>query len=221
MFGSGFTQGAPVTAHTLPLPTELNGVRVRVNESDVPLYYVSASQVNVQCPVEVPGRKLSFTVLANGETSNTVDTTMQFASPEVFTLDGSGKGQGAILLANSAKVAMTRNGAVPSEPARPGDIVLIFAQGLGPVRHAVQAGEAAGSEPLSESNVPIRVLIGDSDGDVMFSGLAPGFVGLYQVNVRVPIAAPVGDAVPVSIRVTEPGGKVWSSNVVTLSIETN
>ena len=57
-------------------------------------------------------------------------------------------------------------------------------------------------------------MIGGTNAEVSFSGLAPNFVGLYQVNVQIPPDAPTGDAVPLTLSV---GG--ISSNSVTIAVQ--
>jgi uncharacterized protein (TIGR03437 family) len=61
--------------------------------------------------------------------------------------------------------------------------------------------------------------MGGTSADVTFAGLVPGFVGLFQVNARVPDAAPIGQDVPVSLTVTAPSGDAQTSNTVTIAIE--
>ena len=70
------------------------------------------------------------------------------------------------------------------------------------------------ANPLSATTASPEVSIGSAAADVLFAGLAPGFIGLYQVNVRLPASAPSGDAVGVSLRI---GGA--ESNVVTIAVE--
>ena len=79
---------------------------------------------------------------------------------------------------------------------------------------AVEAGQPAGGSPPSVTDMTPVVLVGGVPGEVLFSGLAPGFVGLYQVNVRIPEAAPVGDAVEVVLTI---GGVI--SNTVTIAVQ--
>ena len=75
-------------------------------------------------------------------------------------------------------------------------------------------GAPAPTSPLAQTTHTVTVTIGSVVADVSFAGLAPGWVGLYQVNVQVPASAPVGDAVPVLLSV---GGAV--SNQVTIAVE--
>jgi uncharacterized protein (TIGR03437 family) len=203
------------------LPTLLAGLRVKANGNVLPLLYVSDRQVNFQCPNSKAGDQLTFTVETLTGISDEFEATQSYAGPGIFTLDSSGKGQGAILLAGTNKIAMPRNAAVPSQPAQPGDYIEIYATGLGPIDHPVFPGNAAVPDPLSNLEAPIQVKVGDTYSEVTFAGLAPGFVGVYQVNVRLQASVQTGDAVPVTILITEPDGRVLAGNVVTISVESN
>ena len=78
---------------------------------------------------------------------------------------------------------------------------MIYATGLGPVDQTVGLGAPAPANPPANiTDLPIRVTIGGQSATVQFAGLAPGFVGLYQVNVQVPQGVPPGPAVPVVIQ---------------------
>ena len=98
-------------------------------------------------------------------------------------------------------------------PAHAGDYLLIFATGLGAVSNTPQTGATAVASPLSSLIGNAAVTIGGVPAPVGFAGLAPGFVGLYQVNVQVPQGVAAGDAVPVMLST---GATV--SNVVTISV---
>ena len=76
------------------------------------------------------------------------------------------------------------------------------------------SGSAAGSDPLSDTLATPTVMIGGVAAPVSFSGLAPGFVGLYQVNVPVPDNVPSGPAVSVVVTI---GGV--NSNTVTIAVQ--
>jgi uncharacterized protein (TIGR03437 family) len=85
--------------------------------------------------------------------------------------------------------------------------------GLGAVSNQPADGAAAPSGPLAETSVTPTVTIGGVTGNAIFSGLAPGYVGLYQVNALVPASVASGSAVPVSISI---GGT--ASNTVTIAV---
>ena len=134
---------------------------------------------------------------------------MAAVSPGVFTLNQQGTGPGAILHADDFQPVND------SAPAQPGEFLLIFCTGFGPVQPEVQSGQIAPTaEPLARTVSLPMVNIAGIAADVTFSGLAPGFVGLYQVNVQVPENAPTGDAVDVVLTI---GGVTF--NTVTIAVE--
>jgi uncharacterized protein (TIGR03437 family) len=120
----------------------------------------------------------------------------------------------------------SRNG--PSNPAARGTVVQLFGTGQGPVDPLVPSGQAAPSSPLVSSvatptsdgatcltvQPSVCVAIGSTFGEVIFSGLAPGFVGLWQINVRIPGGAITGDAVPIRAVI-----RGTPSNQTTLAIQ--
>jgi uncharacterized protein (TIGR03437 family) len=89
---------------------------------------------------------------------------------------------------------------------------VLYADGLGPVTPGVPSGAAPSG--LSSTVNPVSVSVGGGDSEVYFAGLVPGFIGLYQVNFRVPPGAPTGAAVPLTLAVAG-----VQSNTSTLSIQ--
>jgi uncharacterized protein (TIGR03437 family) len=220
LLGTSLTQDS-VAADRPPLPTELDGIRVSVDGQYAPLLYVSPTQVNFQCPDVEPGTSRSIKLSSPLGESNTIRGAVQYSTPAVFSLHASGSDQGVVLIAETGKIAMVRKDGVPSEPARPGDFVTVYATGLGRVSNPGSPGTAAAAEPLSQTELPVQVRIGGVYGEVIFAGLAPGYVGLYQVSVKLLPNTPIGDEVPLSISVTEPDGKVRLSNAVTIAVREN
>jgi uncharacterized protein (TIGR03437 family) len=161
----------------------------------------------------------SLTDMVGGAASTPTTVNLAPFSPGIFTTSSSGSGQGAILIANTTLLAAAQ-GSVPGWESRPAtrgqDIVSIFCTGLGDVTNRPATGAAAPSEPLSYTLAQPTVMFGGvpvAASDVSFSGLAPSFVGLYQVNAKVPANAPTGDAVPVVINI---GG--INSNTATVAV---
>ncbi len=218
LLGTGFVKTGVKAVETSSPPNQVNGLHVTLNGESLPVFYAGESQVNFQCPQLAPGSPVSLVIQSDTGTSSPLTSTMEFASPGIYSLDGSGKGQGAILVSNSASIAMTHVDGTSSQPAVPGDFISIYATGLGPTNVVIPVGTPAPVKPLAEVTAPVDVLIDGQKADVTFAGLAPGFAGLYQVNAQLPATATIGEGVPVQIAVHRPDGTVATSNVVTIAI---
>ncbi|MSO19945.1 MAG: matrixin family metalloprotease [Acidobacteria bacterium] len=201
-----------------PLPTDLSSISVMVNDRYAPLFFAGPGQINAMIPFETTGATANITVFAGpGAAGNTVIVPLSPSAPGIFALNQAGSGQGAVQNPDASFAAPA--GSVPlsvARPARRGDVVIIFASGLGRVTPALPSGLPAGvngtSIPVLAGNPTVR--IGGVVAPLDFAGLAPGFVGLYQVNARVPAGATLGAAVPLTITTAE--GQV--SNTVTIAI---
>lgn len=215
LFGSDLAS-TTAAADTTPLPTSLAGVTVQMNDTKAPLFFVSPSQINFQVPWELMGLpQASLTVTADGVTGDPQTVAMALFAPGLFAANSAGSGQGAILISATGEVAAP-TGSVPGRAARAvkrGEFLSIYCTGLGPVSNRPATGARSPSSPLSESLAP-AVTIGGVPANVTFSGLAPSFVALYQVNVQVPDNAPPGNAVPVVLAI---GGV--TSNAVTIAVQ--
>src|SRR5262249_10348521 len=99
-----------------------------------------------------------------------------------------------------------------TEPATPGDVLIIYSTGLGPVNPAVAGGVPSPGQPVSTATAPITVRFGPPAASPLFAGLAPGLVGVFQVNVQTPQSIPVG---PTDLSVEIAGTR---SNVVQLPV---
>ena len=205
-----------VVATTVPLPTSLGGVSVQINGVSVPLFFVSSTQINFQFPWELLGQTtVTITISINGQTSAPQTVTLAPSGPAIFATNSQGTGQGAIQIANTTTFAAPVGSISGAEtrPARNGEFITIYCTGLGNVTNRPATGVAASGNPLSATAAP-TVTIGGVSAAINFSGLAPGFVGLYQVNVQVPNNAPAGDAVPVIVIINGA-----SSNTVTIAVQ--
>ena len=206
LFGMNLAVGME-TAAGLPLPTMLAGTQVLVNEVLAPLFFVSPLQINFQMPFDATGSTVPIVVISDGVRGPEVMVTVAPAAPGIFTAVPGGSGPGAILNEDSSP-----NSA--ENPAAVGSVVQIFTTGLGATDPPLATGQTgASSPPLNRTVMVPVVMIGGAPAEVLFSGMAPGFVGLYQVNARVPAATPAGDDVPLEIEI---GG--GSSNTVTLAV---
>jgi uncharacterized protein (TIGR03437 family) len=194
------------------------GISVRIGDRYAPLFYAGPGQINALIPFEVNGSVNVQIVTGPLAGGNVLPVNLAPTAPGIFATNQQGTGQGAILNNPDPSFAAPA-GSIPgaaTRPARRNDVITIFASGLGPVSPAIPSGLAAGAGGTTIPTLvnPPQVRIGSTNATVEFAGLAPGFVGLYQVNVRIPAGAPTGDAVPVQITTFE--GQV--SNTVTIAI---
>lgn len=213
IFGRALGPAVGVVAQLDPgtgaLPTELSGVQVFFDEQPAPLFYVSSSQFNVQVPFDVtPGQAVRVRV--DYEESGTLSNTIPVISsgPAVFTQSGRGQG---------LAVARNANGSVNDQlnPATPGTALTLYATGLGAVEPGLESGRPAPADPLSRVVENVRVAIGGVEAEVLFAGLAPNFVGLYQIDVIIPETVESGQIVSVGLEVADRG----LENFVWISIE--
>jgi len=219
LFGGSFTHAPGQAANVSPLPTALDGVRVTANGTNLPVLYASEFQVQVQCPQLAPGTPLTLVVQgSNGSSSPALSSIAQYATPGIFSLDGSGTGQGAIIIANTGTVAMEHVDGMPSQPVNAGDYISIYATGLGPVSAKLAPGQPAPLNSLVFLTPKLDVLINGLATEVEFAGLAPGYTGLYQVNAKVPAKTAANAAASVQLVVHLPDGTGALSNVVTIAI---
>jgi uncharacterized protein (TIGR03437 family) len=198
---TGIVQNAGV-----PLPATLAGTSVTVGGKTAPIFNVvnlnGQEQISVQIPIDAaPGAAVPV-VLNNGTGSATVQINLTAAQPGIFTIDGT---QAAALHADFSLVSA-------AQPAAAGETVIVFCTGLGAVNPAVITGAAASSTVLSSTAAAYTATIAGLNAPVAFSGLAPGFVALGQVNLAVPSGAPSGLQ---DLALTGGGG---TSNVVKIRV---
>ncbi len=209
VYGS-FLVSSLSTAGSAPLPTNLGGLSLQFGGSlSAPLFAVSGGQVNFQVPWELGGQsQTALSAAINGQTSATQTLNLAAYTPGIFSINAQGSGQGAILDSLYNLVSS-------SNPATAGITVLqIYCTGLGPVNNQPPSGSAASNAELSQTIATPTVTIGGVTATVLFSGLAPGSVGEYQVDALVPAASSKGAAVPVAISI---GGA--TSNTVTIAVQ--
>ncbi len=209
LFGNNITSSTGINlSSSLPLPTEFLKVSVTVNSPSVPLFAVDnfngQQQINFQVPWEVAsGPMANIAVTNDGTTSASIAVPVLAAQPGIFYYTVGGDTFGAILHADF-QLANT------ADPAKAQEIVLIYCTGLGAVSSPPADGAAGNGEGTME--LP-TVTIGGAKAIVSFSGLAPGFVGLYQINAEVPSGLTTGNQ---QVVVTLAGA---SSNSVLLPVQ--
>lgn len=152
------------------------------------IHFVSPGQINVQVPWELAGLPSVDMKVSVGDYSSAIfRVALNDYSPAVFEYTDPGSGR--LLTAALDQ----RFGLVTSaNPVRRGEAVQIYANGIGPVDNQPVSGEPASTIILSNCRTAPEVTIGGRPAQVLFCGLAPGFVGLYQINATVPADAPTG-----------------------------
>ena len=184
----------------LPLPTQLGGLEIRINGEPAPLYFAGSTQANLLIPYSAAGR-VELEAVQGGLASTPVLLTLSPAAPALFTLDQTGKGQAAALIAGTGLIAGSFPG-VQGRRARRGEALEIFLTGLGAVDNPPAPGAASPSLPLARTLATPAVLVGGVEAQVLFSGLAPGLAGVYQINALIAEATPSGAAVELLVGVS-------------------
>jgi uncharacterized protein (TIGR03437 family) len=187
----------------------LAGTQVLFDGIASPMVFAGDSQVNAIVPFGVSGDTTQVQVQYQGMASATFPMPVAPAVIGIFSADASGAGQ-AVMLNQDGSLNS------PTNPATPGSVVTLWATGVGQLSPPGVDGTvvAAGNPPLPVLTVLAQ--IGGMAADVLYAGGSPGLVeGLIQVNLRVPAAAPAGDAVPLVLTV----GKSTSQPNITLAIQ--
>lgn len=208
IFGGGFATNT-VSTSSVPLPLELEGVTVTIGGFRAPILYVSATQINAQVPWTLESacsssRRITVTVTgANGTAEG--DVLCMSQAPGIFRF---GNRRQALATHIDGSIAGPEGfvGGVKSHPARPGDIITLWGTGLGPVTPTMPDGEGS-LDPLRTAIVTPVVTIGGMRATVTFAGLAPGLVGVNQLNVVVPADVETGDMVQLSVLVGTSGDR--------------
>lgn len=185
LYGSGLA-ARTVVASTLPFPTTLGGVQVFINNVAAPIYVVSSGQVSVIVPSAITAATAQIQVVNGSGTSNAVTMFVDQTAPGVFTNPVGGLGYAAALHANYSLIG-------PNSPAAIGETISVFVTGLGTVFPSVADGSAGPSSPLSTTTNTIQAYVDGVEATVSYAGLAPGFAGLYQINLTIPSGVSSGD----------------------------
>lgn len=182
LFAAGLKDDPGIAAAaSIPLPLSLGGVSVTVNGVAAPIHVVAnqngLEQINFQVPVEARGiSSAAVIVTRDGQASAPVVVPVLETQPAVYTLDGTN----AVVVHNADHTLVTA-----ARPLVPGEYAYLYAAGLGRAANEPPTGQAAPASPLAGAP-GVNVTVGGVAADVPFAGLAPGFVGVYQVNFRVP-----------------------------------
>jgi uncharacterized protein (TIGR03437 family) len=194
-----------VATKEIPLPTALGDSCLTVNGQPVPMIFVSPGQINGQMPYQTVGN-VTLIVHTPGGVSDNYNLTVPSAAPAIFRAEIT-PGNAFPTVVRAANNLM----ATDSNPLHRDEVVVIYLTGLGKVSPFVENGRPAPSDPLATTVTDPEVNVGGVAATILFSGLAPGQVGLYQLNVRIPWNAPKGLGIPLNI--VQTGGLTHTVNV--------
>jgi uncharacterized protein (TIGR03437 family) len=181
IFGSNLSSNT-VGAAGAPYPTLLADTSVTFNGIPAPLFFVSPGQINAQAPFSLGVGTASIQVQRGSVKSSLGTVNVAAVSPGIFIMNQN-TSQGAVLHANYLLVSSTN-------PARAGETLLIYCTGLGALQVNVPTGDASSA---ANTVAQPTVRFGSQNAVISYSGLAPGFAGLYQVNAVVPSGLGAGN----------------------------
>jgi uncharacterized protein (TIGR03437 family) len=184
------------TASGSPLPQLLGGVCVTANEVAIPLISTSPTEIDAQLPTEFGTGRVTLTVRSTtlGQSSGGVQIALDKAGPGVFAVDA-GDGLKVAAIIHGSDFALV----TPDYPAERDETIILYTTGLGPVDPSVATGQQASPDPFSATSELVEVNIGGTPYPVLWSGLSPYMVGIYQINLYVPGDRAEGDNLPVVV----------------------
>ncbi len=208
------------TAQSAPLGFSSAGVSVMFGNTPAAIRDVipAAGIVSAQVPFETTPGTVNVTMTANGATSAAMPTTIVAQAPGIFSIPpGAGYALLFDLTNNSFLLAApaSANIGLPSAAIPRGHLAFFYATGVGVMNPAVNDGDAPGG---AHDGVHPVVTFGGVAGNVLYSGQAPGFPGVYQVNVQIPQNAPTGDAIDMRMMSAD-GTQISPAGVVHIAIQ--
>jgi uncharacterized protein (TIGR03437 family) len=186
------------------LQTSLNGVSVTMNGIPAPLYFVSNGQINAQIPSELAaGQQFQVQAKVNGLYTNPIVINTTAVAPGLASF-----ADGTVIAQDTNYQLITAD-----HPAHAGEVIILYATGMGATNPPVATGAVTSGTDLVHAAITPKVTVGTADAQVLFAGLSPGSVGLYQIDVVIPSGAGTGN---VPLVITQSG---VASNTVTVPVE--
>jgi uncharacterized protein (TIGR03437 family) len=172
------------------LPNSLEGVNVYVDGLLSGLFYVSPSQINFLLPGEITGPSAYLYIVRQGLVGPTIKIPLAAAAPGLFQWNGN------YAIAQHADGALISS----SAPAIPGEVVVLYATGLGRTIPESASGRIASTAAAILDMPELRILLDNvpcPPASVYYAGVTPGFAGLYQINLRLPAVLNANPAIQV------------------------
>ncbi|HYW48015.1 MAG TPA: hypothetical protein VE959_34445 [Bryobacteraceae bacterium] len=193
VFGSNLN---PVNMATqeVPLPTAIGESCLTANGSAVPMMFASPGQVNAQLPLHLGG-SVVMTLYTPGGVSDDYYVNLLPLAPAIFLSGTAGPLTGIPVVVKDSNQQLVTG----SNPIRSDDAISIYATGLGPTSPEVAAGMLSPASPLAAALQAPDVRLGGVPLQVGYAGLAPGQIGVYQINARAPAKAQSGIQVPLTV----------------------
>lgn len=185
VFGSGLGPPMGVSPGVVPLVNTFDNTYVLIGPYQAPLFYLSSGQLDVQVPAELTATQQYPIVVS----VNNAITLPAFISVVPATPGVAAGASGGIVAQHTDFSLVTS-----ANPAKPGEVIVIYLAGLGATDPSVASGQPApATPPLAQVTSPVTISVGGQNAKVDFAGLTPGAVGLYQVDFEVPATAPNGN----------------------------
>jgi uncharacterized protein (TIGR03437 family) len=188
-------------------PTSLSGVQVQVAGQPAYVAYVSPTQVNALVPANVAAGQQTLVVSNGGGNSNSYSVNVKatqpgLLAPSSFLVGGK---QYVVAFLPDGGFVLPQSGiaGVSGRPARPGETITLYGIGFGGVTPDIPVGQLVGQ--TNDLTQTLTVQFGSTPASLMYKGLAPDLVGVYQFNVVVPEMAD-SDAVPFTFMLGGQGG---------------
>ncbi len=179
IFGQDFLTSGSANASQVPLPTQLGPQNTSVTAcgKSLPLYSVCPGQINARLPMECATSGTAPATVTVGNQTATQSFNLAPASPAIFTVSGSGTGDGIVVHGDNSLVSSAK-------PATAGEEVVIYCTGLGAT--SPQFGTGVVTNQMNNTALPFTVTVGGKDATVVYSGMTQGSIGLYQINAIMP-----------------------------------
>ena len=193
---------ADISGNTLPTVLGTTGVRVLINNIPANIYYVSPTQVNLLIPTSLIPGPVMIQLVVDGLAGPAIPIMLQSAAPSLFQLDAT-----TVLAVHLDGSTITA-----ASPAKAGEVVVLFASGVGPTNPAAIPNQipqqAASVTPISSftmlmNGAPVN------PQQILYAGVAPTFAGLFQINVQLPNDTPSNPQIQIGYAgIMSPAGRV-------------